>query len=79
MMGITWRICMWTWGLKGETHQILTSPWSFFVALSKLFNFRDLNTHHCSKFFFKLTAPWRICMYVHPRVTIYLNKLFCQG
>ena len=69
---------MWTWGLKGETRQILTSPWSFFVTLSKLFNFRDLNTHHCSKFFFKLTAPWRICMYVHPRVTIYVNELFCQ-
>ena len=67
---------MWTWGLKGETRQILTSPWSFFVALSKLFNFRDLNTHHCTKFFFKLTAPWRICMYVHPRVTIYVNELF---
>ena len=70
------RICMWTLGFKGQTYQIVTSPWSFFVTLSKLFNFRDLNTHHCSKFFFKLTAPWRICMYVHPRVIIYLNKLF---
>ena len=79
MMGITWENLSVDMGAqRGNT----SDPHQYMVILcytKDLFNFRDLNTHHCNKFFFKLTAPWRICMYVHPRVTIYLNKLFCQG